>query len=43
MFYCLKTKTQTHAQTQMYMNRGGERKAEKKFFLVRDMFILCTI
>lgn len=32
--FCLKTKMQTHAQTQTYLNRGGEREMQgKKFFL----------
>lgn len=26
--FCLKTKMQTHAQTQMYLNRGGEREMQ---------------
>lgn len=30
--FCLKTKMQTHAQTQMYMNRGGEREKQGRNF-----------
>lgn len=37
--FCLKTKMQTHAQTQIYMNRGGKEKSREEIFLVRDMFM----